>query len=490
MAASAKKAKVLQHPATLRRAFDAAKIHPALTAWISSAVPADNDIRAALRQIRARSREAAQNDDHMRMFLRLVEANVIGRQGVVIQPKPKRIGGGQDKTATAIIEDEWERQCERGNWDVTGQNSRNGFSRLGVRTVAQDGEVLVRFHAFTKHSSTGFAVELIDSESLDFDYNDILPSGNFVRMGVEMTPFRRPVAYWVFAESPPHSGYRQAQRTRIPADEIEHVFLPEWIWGTRGIPWGVTALRRLKMLGGYEEGAVTAARGASIKSAVYTQREDSTGDGPNGIEDGNGNFVQELTPGGIEIVPPGWDLKTLDWGWPNTDHGDFIKETLRGISCGFGVAYNSFANDLEHVNFSSLRQGALTERDLWMIIQDWWIEWVEKVVYRRWLSFAIRSGVVSRRNGDPYDIDRLPQLAHASYQARRWPWVDPQKDTKSAKEEIALGARSISDVIRERGRDPEEVWTELGSDLARLRKLGLKLDDVLAMLPGDETKIH
>jgi lambda family phage portal protein len=482
-------AKILRHPANLRRAFESSLMHPALASWVGGAIPPDVDIRAGLRALRARSRDAAQNDDHMAYYLRLVETNVIGRAGITIQARPKLSGGGYDKATAARIEAEWDRQCERGTWDCSGQLSRTAFARLGVRTCAMDGEVLVRVQEGDPESPTGFSVELIDPEALDIDYNGETASGNRVVMGVEMTRRRRPVAYWLFSEPDSRNGYgtsyANARRFRVPASEIIHCYLPEWVWGSRGIPWAHTALRRMKMLGGYEEAAITAARAAALKSAVYVANDLAIGTQPAGQQQ-DGIFVQELQPGSAEQLPLGWDLKTIDWQWPNTEHGVFVREALRGIASGLGVSYNALANDLTGVNYSSLRQGALTERDLWTGVQDWWIDWVERPLYRRWVAHAIRSGLVTRGNGSSLPLDRIPELSHATFQGRRWPWVDPLKDIQAAREAVALGVRSISDIIRESGRDPEEVWLELAEDRAMLAKLGIPVASDTSPAAGQE----
>ncbi len=462
------------HP-TIQRAFSAGGSQHAFTSWTSTAKPPDADIHAALRQLRARSRDAAQNDDHMSFFLRLVESNVIGRQGIVAQSKPTLKSGNYDKASAARIEALFAAQSERGNWDVTGQFDRTAFDRLAVRTVAMDGEVLIRIHEHIPDAPTGFAVELIDPEALDVSYDANLSNGNMVRMGVEMTPRRRPVAYHLFVMPHPYAGsyagYNSAERVRIPASDLLHVFLPEWVWGTRGVPWAKTALRRLKMLTGYEEAAITAARTAATKSSAYVANEFAAGLPQNRIADGD--FVQEIEANQVEIVPFGYDLKTLDWAWPNTRHGEFIKAALRGISCGLGITYNMLGNDLEGVNFSSLRQGALQERDLWMLIQDWYINWVTKPIYLRWLQHVLYFGQLRKRNGDQYPLDQFNLLSPAVFQARRWPWVDPLKDIQANKEAIALGIRSVSDVIREGGRDPEDVWDELADDLKQLQQRGI-----------------
>lgn len=475
-------AKILQHPALLKRAFESAGLNPALAGWISAAVPPDVDIYTGLRALRARSREAAQNDDHLRYFLELLENNVVGHQGIAVQAKPRLSTGKVDKAAAARIESAWEAQSELGTWDVTGLLSRTEFDQLGVRTAAQDGEVLIRIHEMDADSPTGFSVELIDAEALDLDYNAQLANGNVVRMGIEMSQRRRPIAYHLFRETPYlgggyASGYSRTDRVRVPADELLHAYLPKLVWGTRGVPWAHTALRRMKMLGGYEEAAITAARAAACKSGAYEAHEwakDYAPGNPAASKDEQGRFVQDLEPGSSEVVPFGYQLKSLDWQWPNTEHGIFIKDCLRGIACGLGVSYNLLANDLEGVNYSSLRQGTLVERDQWRKIQAWWINRVTKPIYRRWLSYAVRSGQISKGSGLSYPLDRLPALQVATFTGRSWPWVDPVKDQQANAIAVSARTRSISDVIRESGKDPEEVWDEIEADLKALSDRGIE----------------
>jgi lambda family phage portal protein len=473
----ASSAKILPHPATVNRAYEGAGAYSALTSWTSFSAPPDVDIHAALRALRARSRESAQNDDHMSYFLTLVESNVIGLQGIAVQARPKLLSGKFDKRLAGRIELEWTRQCKRGAWDCTGQLSRTAFDQLGVRTTAQDGEVLIRLHEGDPESPTGFSVELIDAETLDIDYNAVLPNGNVVRMGVEMTRRRRPVAYWLFSEpANPWGGYGStysaSQRTRVPADEIIHVYLPHWVWGSRGVPWARTALRRMKMLSGYEEAAITAARMAAVKGAKYVASPDADPrQGMNGAPGPDGQFAQEVRPGQIEQVPWGWDLQALDWSWPNTEHGEFCSAALRGIACGLGIDFASVSNDLREANYSSMRHGALNSRDLWMRLQGWWIEWVSEPIYRRWVAYAIRTGRIAQVNGETLSLDRIEALSEAVYQGRRWPWVDPLKDLQASQLAVNLRTRSISSIIRESGLEPEDVWTELAEDFETLARL-------------------
>lgn len=50
--------------------------------------------------------------------------------------------------------------------------------------------------------------------------------------------------------------------------------------------------------------------------------------------------------------------------------------------------------------------------------------------------------------------------------------------------EIGSGTQSISEIIRRKGYDPEKVFSELATDIARLKDIGV-LDGLMALLKGN-----
>lgn len=458
-----------------KRQWQGAKSPTLLDNWATVSRAPDNDIRTGLRALRARSREAAQNVDHVRGFLGLAESNIVGRLGVVLQSRARMRNGKPDTRVQDTIEASWTAWGKRGLADVTGQYSWRSLQRQVVRTAARDGEALVRI-VEGWDSPFGFALQLIDPECLDIQYNQAGEHGRpEIRMGVELNAWRRPVAYYLTDEpSINGGGYLAAgSHERVPAEEIIHCYLPEWIWQSRGVPWIATGLLRLHLLSGYEDAAITAARVAAAKMGFYKQQPDAA---PMPSEEtDSGEFVQDVSPGTFEQLPAGWDFVGWDPAYPNTDHGDFVKSCLRSIASGLGVNYNTLANDLEGVNYTSLRQGALTERELWMVLQEWFIESFVEPVYARWLSVQLHNGQIELP--EPKRIE----AARVSWQPRRWPWVDPLKDMQANREAVALRTRSISDIIREQGRDPADVWEELASDIETLDALGLAPADAQAL---------
>jgi len=456
------------------RAFSGAQTSNLTASMAKITTPPDTDIRRSLRILRARSRELAQNNDHVRRFFSLLKTNVLGDSGIILQSRVTDVGGKIDEVAATAIEKSWVEWCKRGSAEVTRKLSFTLMTKVALETVARDGECFIRLHRGFDNRH-GFALELIDPEAVAVDYDVLHRKGaqNEIRMGVELDEWGAEVAYHLRAGSTDHYFYTGATYTRIPADEMIHLQLIEAPNQTRSVPWITSALLRLGMLGGYEEAELTAARVGASKMGFFTSGIDSAGYGQQ--EDG-GDLVVDMEPGEFEELPAGVDFKPFDPQHPTSAYGDFVKEVLRAIASGLGVSYNSLANDLEGVNFSSLRQGAIDERNTWKMLQNWIIESLHERVFNEWVEMALLHGIPTGFGGNlrPADVERY---SAASWQPRRWQWVDPLKEMRAHESALALGVRSVSEIIREQGRDPLDVWREIKRDREMMVELGISIEN-------------
>lgn len=478
-------AKVVQHPAARR--FKAAKATGLTSDWPINTVPIDWDIRQGLQQLRARSRTSAQNDDLSKHYLRLLKTHVAGPNGITYQCKA--MTGKRPATALrSAVESGWRDWGTLGTCDVSGEHSWRSIQHLALESTARDGEVLVRRLLGWEGNRYRYALQLIDAETLDITYSDKLPNGNVVLMGVEMDAWRRRQAYWLLPSDPElySYGYRYGDRFRVPASEIIHLYVPEWIWQTRGVPWMHTAMLRLHHCARYEEAAVVAARGGASKMGIITQDSEAqdfhdTGTGePQAGALGDrvastGALIEHVEPGTTPVLPPGYTWNSYDPSFPNANHGSFLKPVYRNIASGLGVDYCTLANDLEGVTYSSLRQGALNDRDHWMTLQTWLMERLHDIVHSDWLKQAVSANAIVV-GGRPLQVDRIGQLWDArSWTPRRWQWVDPLKDGQAAALAVAMGTRSLTSIIRERGEDEDDVWQEIANERTRLAELGISI---------------
>jgi lambda family phage portal protein len=265
---------------------------------------------------------------------------------------------------------------------------------------------------------------------------------------------------------------------RIPAEEIIHGFLPEMVGQKRGLPWMATGLFRMKQLVGFENAAIVNARIGASKMGVIQWKE---GRGPDLDDEELETFEMTAEPGEFPVLPEGAELHEWNPQYPSGEFATFNKAMLRGIAAGFGVLYNNLANDLEHVNFSSIRQGTLDEREHWKEMQEWLIEALIQPVFEAWLPRALLGGHITVK-GRPLKAERIDRYSVVSWQPRRWQWIDPRADVDAAiaaKNQMLL---SPGQIIREQGRDPSDVWREIAADIEEMKAAGIPEEFIKAAI--------
>lgn len=456
------------------RSYKAAAENRLTNAWTSTARPADYDIRRDYKKLIARVRDLVKNNDYVKRYLAMTRSNVVGPNGIVIQSRVPSVRQGEaqiDQLAADAVEAAWKDWGRHGSPEVTGRYSWISLQNQFITGLMSEGEVLYRKIRGWRGNPYRFAIQTLDVMDLPVDYCDE-NRANPIIMGVEINDWRRPVAYHFAQRRPTKETYTLNGRSylRVPAEQIIHVFLPELVHQTRGISPMTSAMMRLNMLEGYEESAVVSARIGASTMGFLKRTEDSgafRGDSTN--TDGSVNFG--LSPGEFRELPPGMDITAFDPKSPDDQYAAFVKATLRGIASGLGVSYNMLANDLEGVNFSSIRTGVLEDRELWKCLQNFTIDTFIRPVFETWIDNAILAGAITIAGQEPRSGPDI--YKQAAYQGRRWSWVDPFKDAKTA--EILLNNRLTSrrTLIRDMGMDPDEVWQDLADEKDRLEGLGI-----------------
>ena len=447
---------------TAKRNYHAATTGNLFGSWLASNNTADTDIKRDLKTIRARSRELMRNDDYAKRFKRMVKSNTVGNNGIRLQNRAKDSNGSYDKKANDIIEDAFKRWSKKGVCDVTGRYSLKEIQKMIMGTLAEDGEVLVR-KVKGYRNEFKFAIQLLEADHLDENYNE--PDRN-IHMGIEYDSWNRPVAYHLFKTHPGNLTNVDKTRERIPANEINHLFLSNRISATRGIPWMHTAMTRMKMVNGYEEAELTASRISAAKGGFYVSKDGAEEYEGDTIDD-RGNLVNELEPGQIELLPKGIDFKNYDPQHPTTAFKDFMKVILRGISSGLDVSYNTLSNDLESVNYSSLRSGVLEEREVWKDLQVWLGENFLDDLFSDWLDMALLSKAV------PLPYFKYEKFNQPSWLYRGFAWVDPLKDMQANILACKEGLKTHSQIANEMGMDLEELYAELQKEKDLRQKYGI-----------------
>jgi len=483
-------------------AYQGAIVNRLTDDWPVSILSADAATRFELKTLRARSRDLERNGGIAERYLSAVEMNIIGPEGVGLQMKARKsdartvsgITSDFDSDSNRLIEKEWDDFGKRGSFDVTGKHSRKDFWRLALRGVARDGDAVVLVYSGANVPNRWkIAFQLLEGDYLDDQYNlnragtsfqsNRPAPGNTVRMGVELDGFKRKVACWIFANHPGDYGVDgvysyDGRRLRIPILGTEpgapvhciHLTRTKRAEETRGVPWIAPAMLDIKMLDGYEEAELVAARAQACKHVFY-ERDlfNSQGDQLFDNEDASGQLVDDMEPGGATELPAGYKATFYDPTHPNQAYSDFVKSRKRRISAALNCAYNTLFVDLESVNYSSIRAGLLDERDGWKMAQSWLGDDLVLPSFESWLQMSLSIGAIPGLGVANFDRLNAPEIKF-----RRWPWIDPAKDIKSAVDAISAKITTRSKVISDQtGGDFEDYIDEYAMEEKYMREHGV-----------------
>lgn len=461
------------------RTYEAAKLSRLTSDWVTAPTSGNYELRSGLRNLRARSRDLARNDPWVAKFLDMVVSNVVGPRGINLQVRARSANESElselDKTLNRMVEEKFAEWSHAETASADGRKSWADMQRLFLRTLARDGEPLVRMVA-PPDNPFGFALDFLDANFLDETHADTLPHGGRILMGVEVNSYNRAVAYHLtmpYYDYYPGMQAQPRERMRVPASEIIHAFVfTEDGAQVRGVPWAHAVMERLRHLGQYNLAEIVQARmSACIGAFLKPPANDETG----GVQtDPDGSPVSspqfDIEPGMSPILPPGWEATPFDANHPNQNYDAFERAMMRGVASGLpGATYFELANDLTAVNYSSARIGLIQARRVYRALQYWLIEHFNRRVFQAWLKASMMSGALE------ITVSDYERMKEARWQPPGFDWVDPVKDTLASVTAINNGLTTRTRVLAEQGEDFEETVEQLAAEQKLLTEKGVIL---------------
>lgn len=440
------------------------------TAFGSSRRSADAELQPALSLLRDRSRDLARNNEYARAYFKRLRTNVVGKKGFNMQSRAYTARNDLDENANDQIEKAYAAWMRMGSPTVCGKYDGISLHKAILNAVAQDGDVFIVEHrgAKFKHS---ISFEILEADYLDENYNIKLNNGHEIRMGVEVDKYKKPVAYHFLQVHPGDERYSTITRSekykRVPADRVIHVYDPSTRVGlTRGEPWLSSVIGGLDQLGAYREAAIVNARVGASTMGFFTS---PTGEGYGGDEKVDEVPMMDVEPGTFKQLPAGVNLEKFESSYPSNEFDPFSKSVLKGIASATGISYASLSGDLSEVSFSSVRQGALEERDYYSDVQSWLITYAIRPIFERWLGAAMEMGYIT------LPLRKYDEFAAAvEFRGRSWNWVDPQKEINAAVTGMKNGVMTLSDIASQYGKSVDELLKQIDRDRQLADKYGIK----------------
>lgn len=422
--------------------------------------------------LRNQARHLEQNHDLARGILRTLVNNVVGPNGIGIEPQPRRADGTIHAEYAALLREAWRDWCK--NPEVTHRYSFAKAQRMMARGWFRDGETFSQTItgpvATLDHGTrVPFSLELFEADMVPLDY----ASGDRISQGIERNAWGRPVRYFVYRSHP-------GELTRIPgandlkqitADRMLHVAALDRIGQLRGVSEFASVITRLEDIKDYEESERVAAKIAAMLTGYVKRGTPELFDASQLPHDSAGNVLPreiDLRPGMIvDSLAVGEDIGLIDSNRPNTNLVGFRQGQLRATAAGIGASYSSIARDYNGT-YSAQRQELVEQWVHYAVLAD---EFTSMFVQPVWEQF-VQAAHLSRVATIPRDVD--PERADdCMFLAQSMPWIDPLKEANAWEKLCQAGFASEVEVARRRGVNPADLLEQIATFRQQVKDKGL-----------------
>ncbi|MCR3909392.1 phage portal protein [Aeromonas hydrophila] len=431
--------------------------------------------------LREQARALDENHDIVIGLLDKMEERIVGGKGIQIEPQPRSVDGQLLDDLAKEIRRRWAAWSLKP--ETTGTYTRPAMERLVCRTWLRDGEVFGRrllgtINGYQHHSDTPFSVEVLEPDFVPFEMNSVADG---VRQGIKVDAWRRPKSYFVMFDHPGEmQGYRYRTK-EVEASEMYHLALRKRIHQLRGVTLLHGVITRLADLKSVEEAERVAAR-ISASLAFFIKKEHPEGyQAPPDGSPAQAQRMIDITPGmTFDDLRPGEDVGVIQSNRPNTALNIWRAGQLRSSCAGTRSQYSSVARDYDGT-YSAQRQELVEGWEGFAVLQDEFVANWSRPVFRDWLLAE------TLRSKDPLKLPPeldMKTLFDAIYLAPVMPWIDPEREANGWKAVIRGSAGTVTEWIRARNRNPDEVRDQRLSELEWEKQNNVITDSNPANDPG------
>lgn len=420
----------------------------------------------AHKQLRDLARNLDRNHDISRGVLNTLVRNVVGPEGIGVQPQPRDASGNVLQDVAKQLDDlfqEWSRQPE-----VTGEFNRARYEQLVARTWFRDGETLWQYlegsiPKLNHGTQVPFSVELLEPDLLPIDYNDPIKK---IVQGIEIDSWGKPQGYWFYKEHPGDPFVTLPTLKRLGTDRVGHIKLVDRLGQRRGVSMFASILSRLDDLKDYEESERIAARIAASMAAVIKKGDPGSYDVPTtpGVP-----RQMNFAPGMIfDDLLPGEDISMIDSNRPNPNAVSWRDGQLRAVAAGGDVSYSTISKNYNG-NYSAQRQELVEQWTAYSVLSRAFVDQCTREVYTRFVAACLAGGVIKPVKGVTF-----AQLSHAIYMPPVMPWIDPIKEVTGWQMQEDRCYISGAEIVQRQGRNPADVIRSQAQWQADLTGAGIK----------------
>jgi lambda family phage portal protein len=371
--------------------------------------------------------------------------------------------GKVDKALTTALQ----KHLESTACDPLGQSNVYQLQYQAAMTMVEAGGCLARRRWRRKSDGLPlpFQVQVMEPDYINMQLSGPNLTGGARILGVELDAIGRKVGYWLYSGHPGAILPGGLDSKLVPVSEVAYVFRPDRPEGLHGATWFAPCIVRIKDFGDYEDAQLVRQKIASCYSVFRIGVADQDGEDTdsNGLPLDDNPLLSAIEPGIIEDLPADADIKFANP--PGVDgYEPYSRISLQAIAAGVGLPYEVMTGDLSKVTFISGRLGRLDLKQS-----------VETIQYQQLIpQFCEPIG--------QWGLDAL-EFAGADitdcevrWTPPRFPIASPETEVPADRDAVRAFQKTPSQVLRERGEDPDSFWAEYAADMKRFDDAGLVVD--------------
>ena len=347
-----------------------------------------------------------------------------------------------------------------------------------IQSLPSDGEAFFLLCDNPK-AIGGLGVELIEPFRIESRPGTAFEPDEFC--GIRYDEYNQPISYTVKKVSPNPDVQHPFVYEEIPANRIEHLFIPVLAAQRRGLPLLQAAIQTLASLRKIEDATLSAVETAANISFLVESDYDPNIDPDQqlcGVEGAGGGYQAFDTiklPGrnsGV-YLPSGMKASQMKAENPNVNFAAFRQDCLLGVGAAMGAPKNIILNDSSSYNYSSARLDAQTFERWAGILQGLCIRILDSH-FKTWLASMADDESVAALLSMYDSLDTIPF---------RWYFAQPVHidRAKEASADVMLltnNCMSLRDYYAKQGKDWRAELEQIALEKRMMAEMGIEQKDV------------
>lgn len=479
-----------------------------MSAWRPTRSSPQSDIDVNLPTLRARSADLVMSAPVATSAINTSRTNVIGA-GLMLSPKPKYkllgITAEEAEVWAKHVKEEFDLWASSKFCDIHRKNNWYDMQDIAYMTYLIDGDsfAVLKYRQPAPGMPYALRLQIIEASrvcnpGVQSLVGTISPwmvtmqnqqNGNRIINGVEIDDDGAVLAFWVCNRYPfdPTNMEQLPEWQRVTAFgertgqpnilQICHDERPEQY---RGVPYLAPVLEVVKQVGRYTEAELTAAIIKSFFSLFIRENYSNGGPFPLMSSLPNGEKVDldpnsfELGPGTLNVLPPGYDITSMDAQRSLSTFEPFTKELIKQIGASLEQPYEVIMKAFNS-SYTASRAALLQAWATFKTRRIWFSRDFCQPSYEAWLAEAIAIG---RVEAPGFFEDPLIRKAwcNADWYGPVMGVLDPVKEAEGAALRIQYGFSTREKEAAEMtGTDWDENVERLAIEQKTMERLGVSV---------------